>query len=84
MPTHSSHYLQPLNVGYYSPLKQAYGHQIEHLVRTRVTHITKLEFLCALRKAWPAFITQKNIQGGFTGAGLMPHDLERVLSKLDV
>jgi len=84
MPAYSSHYLQPLNVGYYSPLKQAYGRQIEHLVCARVTHITKLEFLYALRKAWPASITQKNIQGGFAGAGLMPHDPERVLSKLDI
>ena len=32
MPAHSSHYLQPLDVGCYGPLKQAYGRQIEHLV----------------------------------------------------
>lgn len=29
-------------------------------------------------------MTEKNIQGGFRGAGLIPHDLEAVLSKLDV
>ena len=84
MPVYSSHYLQPFNVGCYGPLKQAYGRQIEHLVRARVTHITKLEFLCALREAWPASMTQKNIRGGFVGAGLMLYDPERVLSKLDV
>ena len=84
MPAHSSHYLQPLDVSCYSPLKQAYGRQIKHLVRTRITHITKLEFLCALRKAFPTSMTEKNIRGGFTGAGLMPYDPERVLSKLDV
>ena len=84
MPVYSSHYLQPLNVGCFSLLKQAYGRQIKHLVRTRITHITKLEFLYALREAFPASITEKNIRGGFVGAGLMPYDLERVLSKLDV
>ena len=84
MPAHSSHYLQPLDVGCYSPLKQAYDRQIKHLVRARVTHITKLEFLCALREAFPASMTEKNIRGGFTGAGLVPYDPERVLSKLDV
>ena len=36
------------------------------------------------RKAFFASITEKNIQGGVAGAGLIPHDPERVLSKLDV
>ena len=84
MPTYSSHSLQPLNVGCYGPLKQAYSRQIEHLVRACVTHVTKLEFLCALREAFPASMTEKNIRGGFVGAGLMPYDPERVLSKLDI
>ena len=84
MPVHSSYYLQLLDVGCYSLLKQAYGRQIEHLVCARVTHITKLEFLCALREAFPASMTEKNIRGGFVGAGLMPYDPERVLSKLDM
>ena len=84
MPAHSSHYLQPLNVGCYSPLKQAYGRQIKHLVHIRITHITKLKFLYALRKVFPASITEKNIRGGFVGAGLIPYNPERVLSKLDM
>ena len=29
-------------------------------------------------------MTEKNVQGGFAGAGLVPYDPERVLSKLDV
>ena len=33
MPAHSSHILQPLNVGCFSPLKQAYGRQIEEMMR---------------------------------------------------
>jgi hypothetical protein len=49
-----------------------------------INHVSKLEFLCAFRKAFFASITEKNIQGGFAGAGLVPYDLERVLSKLDV
>jgi len=46
--------------------------------------MSKLEFLCAFREAFFATTTEKNIQGGFVGAGLVPHDPERVLSKLDV
>jgi hypothetical protein len=33
MPPHSSHLLQPLDVGCFGPLKQAYGRQVEDLMR---------------------------------------------------
>jgi hypothetical protein len=46
--------------------------------------MSKLEFLYAFRKAFFASMTEKNIRGGFAGAGLTPYDLERVLSKLDI
>jgi hypothetical protein len=84
MPPHSSHYLQPLDVGCFGPLKQAYSRQVEDLMRAHINHVSKLEFLCAFREAFFASMTEKNIQGGFAGAGLMPYDPERVLSKLDV
>jgi DDE superfamily endonuclease len=84
MPPHSSHLLQPLDVGCFGPLKQAYGRQIEDLMRAHINHVSKLEFLCAFREAFFASITEKNVQGGFVGAGLVPYDPERVLSKLDV
>ena len=84
MPPHSSHLLQPLDVGCFGPLKQAYGRQVEDLMRAHINHVSKLEFLCAFRQAFFASITERNIQGGFAGAGLVPYDPERVLSKLDV
>ena len=84
MPPHSSHLLQPLDVGCFGPLKKAYGRQIEDLMRMHINHISKLEFLCAFREAFFASMTEKNIQGGFLGAGLIPYDPERVLSKLDI
>lgn len=49
-----------------------------------INHVSKLEFLCAFREAFFATMTEKNIRGGFAGAGLLPYDPERVLSKLDV
>jgi hypothetical protein len=84
MPPHSSHLLQPLDVGCFSPLKKAYGDQIQHLMRTYIHHITKLEFLPTFNKAFNQAITPSNIQGGFRGAGLLPLDPEAVLSKLDI
>ncbi|EFQ90857.1 hypothetical protein PTT_12453 [Pyrenophora teres f. teres 0-1] len=84
MPPHSSHLLQPLDVGCFSPLKTAYGRQAENLMRNRITHITKLEFLPCFIRAYNAAITPSNIQGGFQGAGLVPFDPERVITALDV
>ena len=84
MPPHSSHLLQPLDVGCFGPLKQAYGRQIEALMRAHINHVSKVDFLCAFREAFFASMTEKNIQGSFAAAGLVPYDPERVLSKLDV
>jgi hypothetical protein len=84
MPSHSSHLLQPLDVGCFAPLKRAYGRQAENLMRNRITHITKLEFLPCFKAAFFDSITESNIQGGFRGAGLVPFNPEAVISKLDV
>lgn len=84
MPPHSSHLLQPLDVGCFSPLKTAYGRQAENLMRSHINHITKLEFLPCFIAAFNPAITKSNILGGFRGAGLVPHDPEAVISKLDV
>jgi hypothetical protein len=84
MPAHSSHLLQPLDVGCFSPLKRAYGDQINSLIRNHICHITKLEFLPAFRAAYDQAITEKNICSSFRGAGLVPHDPEVVISRLDI
>jgi hypothetical protein len=84
MPPHSSHLLQPLDVGCFSPLKRAYGDQINSLVRSHINYITKLEFLPAFYAAYQQSITEKNICSSFQAAGLVLYNPEAVLSKLDV
>ena len=83
MPSHSSHLLQPLDVGCFAPLK-VYRNQVEDLMRNHFNHITKLEFLPAFKAAFAHAITKENIRGGFRGAGLIPYDPEAVLSKLEI
>ncbi|KAJ3454583.1 hypothetical protein MRS44_013183 [Fusarium solani] len=84
MPPHSSHLLQPLDVGCFGPLKKAYGREIEQLIRCSITHVSKTEFFPAFYAAHEAAMTKSNIEGGFRGAGLVPLDPENVISKLDV
>jgi hypothetical protein len=84
MPPHSSHLLQPLDVGCFNLIKKAYGREIEHLIRCSITHVSKIEFFSAFYAAFQATMTEKNIKSAFRGAGLVPLDLESVVSKLDV
>ena len=84
MPAHSSHRLQPLDVGCFGPLKAAYSRQIEKLMKLHFTHISKVEFFHAFHAAFLASITKANILGGFKGFGIRPLNPESVISKLDV
>jgi len=61
-----------------------YGKQIESLVRVRINHITKLEFLPAFKEAFKAAFTEQNIKSGFRATGLVLYDPENVLSHLDL
>ena len=84
MPAHASHLLQPLDVGCFSPLKRAYGREIERLVRLHINHITKVEFLDAFRAAFFNVFGEENVRAGFRGTGLVPYDPDMIISKLDV
>lgn len=84
MPPHSSHKLQPLDVGCFGPLKRAYGAEIEKLMRVYITHISKEDFLPAFVTAFCTAITESNIRSGFRATGLVPYDPEYVISQLDV
>ena len=83
MPPHSSHMLQPLDVGCFGPLKAAYSKQNQALIRNSVFHVTKEDFIHSFHQAFVASFTQANVQAGFRGSGLWPLDPETVLANLD-
>ena len=82
MPAHSSHLLQPLDVGCFGPLKRAYSAQMQELGRHRYWAITKDDFIPEFNTAFQRSFTKDNIQGAFRGSGLYPLDPQAVLSKL--
>ena len=45
MPPHSSHLLQPLDIGHFAVLKRTYGRLVEDQMRARFNHIDILDFL---------------------------------------
>jgi hypothetical protein len=84
MPAHSSHLLQPLNVGCFSVLKRSYGRLIENQMRLGINHITKIDFLSAYPQVRSKAFKPSNIQSGFIATGLVPYNPQRVLSNLQV
>jgi hypothetical protein len=84
MPPYLSHLLQPLNVGCFSPLKQAYSDKINSLSQYSTKKIKKEAFLPAFKAAFKKAMTKENIYAGFRGAGLVLHNLEAVILKLNV
>jgi hypothetical protein len=71
-------------VACFAPLKKAYGAQIEKLVRARISHITKKDFLPAFCNAFKKSLIEINIRAGFQKAGLVPLSPDIVIAKLDI
>jgi hypothetical protein len=82
LPPHSSHLLQPLDVGVFSPLKRVLSKQVSRLVCTRITRIQKVEWIECLIEARDQSITTDNILSGWRGAGLFPENMHRILIQL--
>ena len=85
MPSHSSHLLQPLDVGCFAVLKRAYGCFISDLARRGYNHIDKFDFLDDYQRArLEAFQQPAIIHNSFAASGLVPVNAERVLSRLNI
>ena len=80
MPAHSSYKLQLLNVGCFRTLKRLYSSEIEKLIYMHITYISKEDFLPTFQIAFCTTMTELNIKGGFQGLGLVPFNLEYIIS----
>ena len=84
MPAHSSHLLQPLDIGCFAGLKRSYGGLVDQKMRLGINHIDKLDFLMAYPTARDSAFQALTIKNSFAAGGLVPFDPERVLSKLNI
>ena len=84
MPPHSSHLLQPLDIGSFAVLKRAYGRLVEFNMRNGINHIDKFDFLEAYPLARMEAFKSETIKNSFRSAGLIPFAPERVILKLDI
>jgi hypothetical protein len=79
LPSHTSHKLQPCDVGVFSPLKTAYRAQIEQACRAGVSTIGKPHFTYLYDSARKEAFTPRNIRSAWSRSGLFPFDPSRVL-----
>jgi hypothetical protein len=80
MLAHTSHLLQPLDVGCFSPLEVIYGHEVTELACQGIFHVDKIDFLWIYTKIRSTVLSDQNIKAGFQATGLMPFSPERVLN----
>jgi hypothetical protein len=82
LPPHSSHLLQPLDVGVFAPLKCAISKQISWLIHSGIRRIQNSEWLKRFIEAREQAITKDNILSGWRGSSLFPENMYRILIQL--
>lgn len=83
LPAHTTHLLQPLDVGVFSLLASSYKKHLESLTRFSTYNIDKVNFLTIVQKARKEAILIKNIQSAWRATGLIPFNPFAVLGKLN-
>jgi hypothetical protein len=80
LPTHTSHVLQPLDLGCFSSLKTVYRRQISNfntlMDETRIGKARFLEFYSKVRQIG---LSKMNIQSGWRATGLYPKNVHKPL-----
>jgi len=82
LPSHTSHKLQPCDVGVFGPLKMAYREQVEQLYRGGANTITKAHFPLLYARARHTAFTVRNVKSSWSKTGLVPFNPERVLHEV--
>lgn len=84
MPSHSSHLLQPLDIGCFSAIKKAYGQYIQSKLRSSIHSIDKHDFLHAYIQARLTAYKTDTISNSWVAAGIIPYNPEQVLKNITI
>ncbi|EED15263.1 transposon, putative [Talaromyces stipitatus ATCC 10500] len=84
MPPHSSHLLQPLDVGCFAVLKRHYGQLVEQRMRLGFNHIDKIDFLTTFPAARTMAYKAQSVRNSFAATGLVPFNTDRVYQQLTI
>jgi hypothetical protein len=84
LPPHSTHKLQPLDVGLFNPLATSYQKQLNKLMHNGqgIVSMTKRLFYPMFRDAWTEAFTEKNVHNAFAKTGIWPQNPDIVLNTI--
>lgn len=84
LPPHTTQRLQPLDIGMFGPLQQAYSKHLDAFSSDGLgwVSMTKRMFWSVFKQAWEDSFTKKNIQSAFKKAGIWPLNPNATISQL--
>jgi hypothetical protein len=82
LPSHTSHKLQPCDVGVFGPLKAAYREQAEKLYRGGSNTVGKQHFTYLYSKARRQAFSHRNALAGWSKTGLFPFNPGKVFGNI--
>ncbi|KAI9037196.1 uncharacterized protein KD926_000769 [Aspergillus affinis] len=84
-PPHSTHSLQPLDVGIFGPLSTAYSERLERFLHESqgLCHITKRDFFRLFWPSWESALSAENIASSWKSVGVWPLNPDIVLSRFN-
>lgn len=82
LPAHSTHLLQPLDVGIFGPLQHYYGKAADTHMRDTRTGVKKGTFWIFYSEARGLTFLPKKIQSAFRATGIVPFNPNKVLVKV--
>ena len=82
LPPHTTHKLQPLDVGLFSPYKQAYSTELKDRFENHERGVSKANFKNILAVARARAFTSENITSSFDACGIMPLNRRKILKRI--
>ena len=78
LPAHTSHILQPLDVGCYGPFQRIYNNKCHKTMHTNSSVITRYNVCEIACKVYPKAFSPTNLQSAYKKAGVFPLDRNAV------
>jgi hypothetical protein len=82
---HSTHRLQPLDIGLFLPLSTYYDKELDLIIykSDSITSLSKRNFWKVFKKAWDQAFTETNIKKAFTKTGINPQNPQLIIVQIE-
>lgn len=82
LPPHTSHILQPMDVGCFGPFSKIYSNECQKFQRTHSGSVNRYNVCSLACKAYTAALSPANLKGAFRRSGIYPFDPSAISSSV--